>query len=151
MDAVIPPPPRKAPEGQRPQTAITSGGRWPEESRPEESRKPQQVSSRADLEQRRVTDDPGVLEDDQQVEVEDLGPEIEEDEQEQRNPLDPGDLASQITVRRPRSMPIPVIHYKRNQVLKILKLQKQLERKNLQAAYIWGIYLRMQSFIRTSL
>ena len=82
MDAVIHPPPRKAPEGQRSQTAPTSGGPWPEESRPEESREPQQASSRTDLEQRRVTDDPGVLEDDQQVEVEDLGPESEEDEQE---------------------------------------------------------------------
>ena len=43
------------------------------------------------------------------MEVEDLGPESEEDEQEQRNPLDPGDLASQITVRRPRSTLAPVI------------------------------------------
>ena len=43
------------------------------------------------------------------MEVEDLGSESEEDEQEQRNPLDPGDLASQITVRRPRPAPVPVI------------------------------------------
>ena len=43
------------------------------------------------------------------MEVEDLGPESEEDKQEQRNPLDPGDLASQITVRRPRSTLAPVI------------------------------------------
>ena len=109
MDAVIPPPPCKAPEGQRSQTAPTSGGPWPEESRLEESREPQQASSRTDLEQRRVTNDPSVLEDDQQVQVEDLGPESEEDMQEQRNPLDPGDLASQITVRRPRSTLAPVI------------------------------------------
>ena len=43
------------------------------------------------------------------MEVEDLGPDSEEDEQEQRNPLDARDLASQITVRRPRSMLVPVI------------------------------------------
>ena len=55
MDAVIPPPPRKAPEGQRPQTAPTSGGPQPEGPNVEESRDPQQASSRADLEQRRVT------------------------------------------------------------------------------------------------
>ena len=109
MDAVIPPPPRKAPEGVRPRTVPTSGGLWPEDSRPEESREPQQASSRADLEQRRVTDDPNPLEDDQQVEVEDLGPESESEDQDQRNPLDPGDLASQITVRRPRPTHIPVI------------------------------------------
>ena len=47
-------------------------------------------------------DNPEVLERVSQVEVEDLGPSSDEDEQEQRNPLDPGDLASQITVRRPR-------------------------------------------------
>ena len=108
MDAVIPPPPKKAPEGQRPRAASTSSCPQPEESQPEETREPQQVSSRADLEQRRVTHDPNVL-GDQQVEVEDLGSDSEEDEQEQRNPLDPGDLASQITVRRPRSAPVPVI------------------------------------------
>ena len=109
MDAVIPPPPRKAPEGQRPWAASTSGHPQPEESKPEESREPQQASSRTDLEHRRVTNDPDVLDDDQQVEVEDLGPESEEDEQKQRNPLDPGDLASQITVRRPRSTLAPAI------------------------------------------
>ena len=32
MDAVIPPPPKKAPEGQRPRAASTSGRPWPEES-----------------------------------------------------------------------------------------------------------------------
>ena len=108
MDAVIPPPPKKAPEGQRPRATSTSGHPQPEESQPEETREPQQTSSRADLEQRRVTHDPNVL-GDQQVEVEDLGSECGEDEQEQRNPLDPGDLASQITVRRPRPAPVPVI------------------------------------------
>ena len=108
MDAVIPPPPKKAPEGQRPRAASTSGRLRPEEPQTEESREPQQASSRADLEQRGVTHDPNVL-GDQQVEVEDLGSESEEDEQEQRNPLDPGDLASQITVRRPSPAPIPVI------------------------------------------
>ena len=107
-DAVIPPPPTRAPEGQRPRTASRCGGPRPEESRPEETREPQQTGSRADLEQRRVTDDPNVLERVQQVEVEDLGPESDEDEQEQRNPLDPGDLASQIAVRRPRPIHTPV-------------------------------------------
>ena len=108
MDPVIPPPPHKAPEGQRPRAASTSGRPQPEESRPKESRDPWQASSRADLEQRWVTHDPNVL-GDQQVEVEDLGSDSEEDEQEQRNPLDPRDLASQITVRRPRPAPVPVI------------------------------------------
>ena len=60
------------------------------------------MGSRTDLEQQMVTDNPEVLERVGQVEVEDLGPSSDEDEQEQRNPLDPGDLASQITVRRPR-------------------------------------------------
>ena len=41
--------------------------------------------------------------------MEDLGPESESEEQDQRNPLDPGDLARQITVRRPRPTHIPVI------------------------------------------
>ena len=108
MDAVIPPPPKRAPEGQRPWAASTGSRSWPEESRPEETREPRQTSSRADLEQRWAACDPNVL-GDQQVEVEDLGSESEEDEQEQRNPLDPGDLASQITVRRPRPAPVPVI------------------------------------------
>ena len=34
MDAVIPPPPKKAPEGQRPRAASTSGRPRPEESQP---------------------------------------------------------------------------------------------------------------------
>ena len=41
--------------------------------------------------------------------MEDLGPESESEDQDQRNPLDPGGLASQITVRRPRPTHIPVI------------------------------------------
>ena len=40
--------------------------------------------------------------------MEELGPESDGDEQEQRNPLDPGDLASQITVRRPRPRLTPM-------------------------------------------
>ena len=107
LDAVMPPPPQKAPEGRRPRSAsvgsrpraVESG---PEESRPREERNPQQTGSRTDLEQRRVADNPEVPERVRQVEVEDLGHEGDEDRQEQRNPLDPGDLASQITVRRPR-------------------------------------------------
>ena len=51
MDAVIPPPPKKAPEGQRQRAASISGHPRPEESQPEETREPQQASSRADLEQ----------------------------------------------------------------------------------------------------
>ena len=50
---------------------------------------------------------PNAPQDDHEVEVEDLGPDSEDEEQDQGNPLDPGDLASQITVRRPRPMPIP--------------------------------------------
>ena len=42
-----------------------------------------------------------------EVEVEDLGPESEDEEPDQGNPSDPGDLAGQITVRRHRPRPIP--------------------------------------------
>ena len=35
--------------------------------------------------------------------MEELGSDIEEDQQVQRNPMDPGSLADQITVRRPVS------------------------------------------------
>ena len=101
MDAVIPPP-RKIPEGQKPETTATSGGSWPEESR-----EPGRAGSRTALE-RRVRGDPqDTPQDDLEVEVEDLGSDSEEDEWGQRNPLDPGDLASQITVRRPRPTHTP--------------------------------------------
>ena len=39
--------------------------------------------------------------------MEELGSDIEEDQQSQRNPLDSGDLAAQITVRRPDPTPTP--------------------------------------------
>ena len=143
MDAVIPPPPHKAPESPRPWAASISGGPWPKESRPEETRESQQASSRTDLEQGRVTNDPNIL-GDQQVEVEDLGSDSEEDEQEQRNPLDPGDLASQITVRRPRPILTPAIPPQEESNL------EYSERKHLKAAFKWGIYLRMPSFTRMS-
>ena len=39
--------------------------------------------------------------------MEDLGPDSEDEVQVQGNPLDPWDLASQITVRRPRPTPTP--------------------------------------------
>ena len=38
---------------------------------------------------------------DHEVEVEELGSDIKEDQQVQRNPMDPGSFADQITVRRP--------------------------------------------------
>ena len=38
---------------------------------------------------------------DHDVEVEELGSDIEEDQQVQRNPMDPGNLAAQIAVRKP--------------------------------------------------
>ena len=101
MDAVIPPPP-KIPEGQKPKTAATSGGSWPKESR-----EPGKADSKTALEQRRVRGDPNAPQDDHEVEVEDLGPDGEDEEQGRRNPLDPGDLVSQITVRRPRPTPRP--------------------------------------------
>ena len=75
---------------------------WAVEFRPEGTGEPQQTGSRTDLEQPTVVDNPEVLERVSQVEVEDLGPGSDEDEQKWRNPLDPGDFASQITVRRPR-------------------------------------------------
>ena len=98
----MPPPPQRAPEGRRPRSASVGSCPQAAESRPEGTGESQQTGSRTDLEQRMVADNPKVLERVCQVEVEDLGPESDEDEQEQRNPLDPGDLASQITVRRPR-------------------------------------------------
>ena len=52
MDAVIPPL-HKIPEGQKPETAATSG-----DSRPEESREPGRAGSKTALERRRVRDDP---------------------------------------------------------------------------------------------
>ena len=39
--------------------------------------------------------------------MEELGSNIEEDQQVQRNPMDSGDLAAQITVRRPIPTPTP--------------------------------------------
>ena len=45
--------------------------------------------------------------DDHEVEVEELGSDIEEDQQVQRNPMDSGDLATQIAVRRPVPTPTP--------------------------------------------
>ena len=102
LDAVMPPPPQRAPEGRRPRSASVGSRPRAVESRPEGTGEPQQTGSRTDLEQQTVTDNPEVLERVGKVEVEDLGPSSDEDEQEQRNPLDPGDFASQITVRRPR-------------------------------------------------
>ena len=131
MDAVIPPPPRRAPEGQRPRVTSTSGRPQPEESRPEETEEPQQTGSRADLEQRRVTDDPDVLERVKQVEVEDLGPESDEDEQEQRNPLDPGNFASQIAVRRPRPILTPVAPLEEDSDLEYSEAPKNTRRRRI--------------------
>ena len=98
MEAMAPP--QQIPEGQRPQTTTTSGG-----PRPKESRESRMAGSKTALERRRVRGDPNAPQDDH--EVEDLGPDSEDEEQDQGNPSDPGDLVSQITVRRPRPMPIP--------------------------------------------
>ena len=101
MDTVIPPP-HKIPEGQKPETTATSGG-----SQPKESREPGRAGSKTAVERRRVRGDPNAPQDDHEVEVEDLGPDSEDEEQDQGNPLVPRDLASQITVRRPRPKPTP--------------------------------------------
>ena len=100
-DAVIPPP-RKIPEGQKPETTATSGG-----SRPKESREPGRAGSKTALERRRVRGDPNAPQDDHEVEVEDIGADSEDEEQDQGKPSVPRDLASQITVRRPRPKPTP--------------------------------------------
>ena len=50
---------------------------------------------------------PNAPQDDHEVEVEDLDPDSEDEEQDQGNPMDPGYLPSQTTVRKPRPMPIP--------------------------------------------
>ena len=68
------------------------------------------ADSKTALEWKRVRGDPNAPQDDHEVEVEDLGPDSEDEEQGQRNPMDPGDFVSQITVRRPRPTPIPQIH-----------------------------------------
>ena len=91
MDAVIPPP-HKIPEGQRPEIAATSGG-----PQLEESRELSRAGSKTALERRRVRGDPNAPQDDHEVEVEDLGPDSEDEVQAQENPLDPQDLASQPT------------------------------------------------------
>ena len=100
MEAMAPP--HQIPEGQRSQTTVISGG-----SQPKESREPRKAGSKTALEWRRVRGDPNSPQDDHEVEVEDLGPDSEDEVQYQGNPLDPGDLPSQITVRKPRSTPIP--------------------------------------------
>ena len=48
MDAVIPPP-CKIPEGQKPETAATSGGSWPKESRNLGGQAPKQLWNRGGL------------------------------------------------------------------------------------------------------
>ena len=45
----------------------------------------------------------------------------------------------------------PYLNYKINLVLRILKLHKQLEKRNHWVAYIWGTCSKMPSSIRTSL
>ena len=69
---------------RRPKTRSASVGSRPQavESRPEGTGEPQQMGSRTDLEQQTVTDNPEVLERVGKVEVEDLGPSSDEDEQE---------------------------------------------------------------------
>ena len=85
----IPSPVRKAKESKRPKTTKSGGG-----PRPQRPRIEQGQCSRFALEQSAM---------DHEVEVEELGSDIEEDQQVQRNPMDPGSLADQITVRKPVS------------------------------------------------
>ena len=85
----IPSPVCQAPESKGLQTATSGGGPQPRQPRTEQT---SGLGSRAALEQ------PA---DDREVEVEELGLDSEEDQQDQKNPLDSGDLAAQITVRRP--------------------------------------------------
>ena len=80
MEAVAPP--HQIPEAQRPQTTATGGGPWPKESR-----EPRKAGSKAALEWRRVRGDPNAPQDDHEVEVEDLGPDSEDEEQDQGNPI----------------------------------------------------------------
>ena len=83
--------------------------------------------------------------------VEDLGPESEEDEQEQRNPLDPGDLASQITVRRPRSTLAPMIPLQEESDLEDSDAPETTGRRRIyKRPSNRGFDLRMPSFTKTS-
>ena len=141
IDTVIPPP-RKIPEGQKPETAATSGG-----PRPEESREPGRAGSKTALERRRVRGDPNAPQDDHEVEVEDLGPDSEDEEQGQRNPLDPGDLAGQITVRRPRPMHTPQLQ-DQSSLEDSLTPQTSGEEES-QSGLHRGIYLKTPSSIKT--
>ena len=91
----IPSPVREAQELKGPRIAPSGGGPWPRRPRTECAIG---LCSRAALEW--PTDD-------HEVEVEELGSDIEEDQQVQRNPMDSGDLAGQITVRWPVPTPTP--------------------------------------------
>ena len=91
----IPSPVRKAPESKGPQTATSGGGLWPRQPRTEPALG---LGSRVALEW---------PVDDHEVEVEELESDSKEDQWDQRNPLDPGDLGGQITVRRPALTPTP--------------------------------------------
>ena len=83
----IPSPVQEAKEEKRPKTAKSGGGPGPRRPKKEQGQCSQTALER-----------PAV---DHEVEVEELGSDIEEDQQVQRNPMDPGSLADQIVVRRP--------------------------------------------------
>ena len=85
----IPSPVCEAKESKRPKTTKSGGVPGPQRPRIEQGQ-----CSQTTLEQSAM---------DHEVEVEELGSDIKEDQQVQRNPMDSGSLADQITVRRPVS------------------------------------------------
>ena len=85
----IPSPVHKVKESKRPKTTKSGGGLRPRRPRIEQGQCSQTALERSAM--------------DHEVEVEELGSDIKEDQQVQRNPMDPGSLADQIAVRKPVS------------------------------------------------
>ena len=82
--------------------------------------------------------------------MEDLGPDSDEDEQEQRNPGS-WHLASQITVRRPRPILTPVIPPQEDSDLEYSEAPETPgEEESGSGLRTWGIYSRTPSFTRMS-
>ena len=145
MDAVIPPPRQ---DSRRSETRNRCNKWW--FMQPEESREPGRAGSKTALERRRVRDDPNTqqADHDREVEVEDLGPDSEDEEQDAKGiPW----ILETLLVRSLLGDLDQCIHlnYKINPVLMILKLHKHLEKKNHKVAYTRGIYLKTPSSIRT--
>ena len=132
----------RAPES-RPWTASTGGGPRPREPRTDPA---VGVGSRAALECRGITGDPDDVQTESDYEVEELGSDSEEDVWEQRNPLDSGDLASQIVVRRPA--PVLTPHHVDQTGTKDSESPQSWGRRNLWVDWKLVTCWRMLNFIK---